>query len=262
MATYYKKSREDGCCSVNFLKYVLFIFNFIFFLAGCAVLGVGIWTVISKHEYISLLSTSTYAVIAYLLIAAGILTIIVSIVGFVGVVREDRCALLLYTFMLLLIFLMEAVAGVMAYIYEEQVSHELQANLNETFLENYGFDDYRTEAIDAMQREFQCCGGVYYNDWQYSGWVKENILQSKRSSNPEPVNMVPESCCITKTPNCATSRHPSNIYQEPCSHKFAASIREHLIILGAVGLGICIVQIFGMIFSCCLYVQLKDYDDY
>lgn len=41
--------------------------------------------------------------------------------------------------------------GVLAYVYEEQVTSELQANLNNTFLENYRIVPDKTKAIDSMQ---------------------------------------------------------------------------------------------------------------
>ena len=33
-------------------------------------------------------------------------------------------------------------------------------------------------------------------------------------------------------------------------------------ILAAVGSGICVVQIFGMVLACCLYVKLKDVEQW
>jgi hypothetical protein len=58
--------------------------------------------------------------------------------------------------------------------------------------------------------------------------------------------------CIELTDVCSS---------QGCRHKLADEIRDHLIILSAVGLGICVLQIFGMIFSCCLYIKLKDVFD-
>lgn len=39
-------------------------------------------------------------------------------------------------------------------------------------------------------------------------------------------------------------------------------LENQLSILGAIGLGICGIQIFGMILSCCVYVKLKDVLDW
>lgn len=247
-----KKSKSEGCCSVDFLKYLLFIYNFVLLMAGIAVLGIGIWTVIEKHHYVSLLSTITYVSIAYLLIIAGAIVLLVTFVGCVGVWREDRWALLIYTFMLLLIFLMEAVSGIIAYVYQEQLRTELEANLNDTFLTSYGIDNVRTADIDALQRKFKCCGAINFEDWERSVWLKKN---------PHLRNTVPDSCCKTESRYCGVRNHPSNINDRSCIWKLEMTIKEHLILLGAIGLGICVVQIFGIILSCCLYIKLKDYED-
>lgn len=142
-------------------------------------------------------------------------------------------------------------AGVIAYIYEEQVWSELQTTLNSTFISNYELDDSLTDAIDDLQRKYQCCGAASYKDWRHSQWLL---------NNPDVENKAPDSCCISEKPLCGRSAHPSNIYHQGCATALSNQIKDNLIILGAVGLGICLVQIIGMIFSCCLYVQLRDYD--
>jgi hypothetical protein len=58
-----------------------------------------------------------------------------------------------YTFSLLLIFLLEAMVGIMSFLYEPHVHEELRLNLNDTFIENYKMDDSKTRAIDRMQIE-------------------------------------------------------------------------------------------------------------
>lgn len=55
--------------------------------------------------------------------------------------------------MLLLIFLLEAMVGILAYVYREQVTDELSVTLNETFLHSYRYDSEKTAAIDQMQQQ-------------------------------------------------------------------------------------------------------------
>ncbi|KAF4526878.1 hypothetical protein B566_EDAN013789, partial [Ephemera danica] len=89
-----KKTRDSDCCSVNFLKYVLHVYNVIFLLAGIAVLAVGVWTITSKHQFVALLATATYELTAYVLLAAGALVLLTMVVGCVAVYQENRCLLL------------------------------------------------------------------------------------------------------------------------------------------------------------------------
>ncbi|XP_071536140.1 CD151 antigen-like [Panulirus ornatus] len=250
--SYRKPPRDRGCCSINFLKYVLFIFNFIFLLGGCAVLGVAIWTLLEKQPYTVLLRTGLYAAIPFLLLLAGIIVIFAALLACCAILREDRCYLLVYTFLLLLVFLLEAGGGVMAYVYEEQVMDSLSRSLTSTFNGGYMEDPEVTKAVDSMQKEYHCCGAQIFSEWQDSTWMKKN-----QSLNVT----VPDSCCKTPSPYCGVRDHPSNIWYTGCIHQFKDELSRQLLILGAVGCGICLIQIFGMILSCCLYVKLKDVDD-
>lgn len=247
------KTRDSDFCSINFLTYFFHIFNIIFLLSGGGVLAVGLWTVLYKHDYVPLLTTVTYALTAYVLILAGGLVVVVAVIGCCGVWRENRCLLLVYTFLLLLIFLLEVMAGLLAYIYQGQVDTELKLNLNTTFIETYRIKDAETMAIDRMQQELKCCGAKNFEDWKYSVWK----LQTPTS----PV-LVPDSCCWTPSPTCGKSINPSNIYYAGCREGFTKILEEQLNIIGAVGLGICVVQVFGMVLSCCLYLKLRHFIDY
>ncbi|KAK9502447.1 hypothetical protein O3M35_011226 [Rhynocoris fuscipes] len=60
---------------------------------------------------------------------------------------------------------------------------------------------------------------------------------------------------------CGQSNHPSNISYTGCIHKFTAELKKQLDIIFAVGLGISVIQIFGMILTCFLYFKLKRDDD-
>lgn len=147
------KTRDSDCCSINFVKYVLHIFNIIFFMSGLVILAVTVWTVFWKHQYVSLLSTTNYAIGTYSLLAAGLLALLGGFIGCCGVWREQRPMLLLYTFILLFVFLLEAIVGGLAYLYETQIELELQHSLNSTFMEQYGVSEGQTEAIDRIDRK-------------------------------------------------------------------------------------------------------------
>ncbi|XP_044730906.1 CD151 antigen-like [Chrysoperla carnea] len=242
-----RKTRDSGCCSVNFLKYVLHLYNMVFVITGAIVLGIGIWTILEKHQYISLLSSGTYAAAAYIFVAAGSLVLIVALLGCCSVLKENRPLLISYIFLLLFIFLLEAMVGIMSYIYREQLNAELEQTLNTTFLESYAIDPHRTKAIDLMQQEYKCCGAIRFEDWEYSQAFKEN-----KTKYP-----TPDSCCKTPSLNCGRSISPSNIFYNGCLNRLTSEMRQHLSILSAVGLGICVVQIFGINLACSLHLKLR-----
>ncbi|XP_072941429.1 CD151 antigen isoform X2 [Epargyreus clarus] len=245
-----RKSRDADCCSVNFLKCVLHIFNVVFLFAGVGVLVVGAWTIATRHRFVPLLPTPTYPAIAYLLVIAGAMGVPLSALGCCGLKTENRTSLLCYTYFLLFTFILEAGAGGLAYYYEVAVEYELRAELNDTFLSNYALDTVITDAVDNMQTEFKCCGAVVFSQWRGSVWHAH-----------DPRLLVPDSCCRSPAPRCGMRDHPSNIYYDGCIHEFTNHIREHLIILAAVGVGMSVIPIFGFVFSCALYAKIKHVID-
>ncbi|KAL1007006.1 hypothetical protein UPYG_G00080610 [Umbra pygmaea] len=249
---------EKETCGTICLKYLLFTFNFLFWLAGGVVMAVGIWTLVEKSDYISLLSSATYAISAYILILAGAIVMVTGVLGCCATFKEQRKLLRVYFVLLLCIFLLEILAGILAYIYYQQLNEELQQNLKRTMVEKYqqpGHEDI-TKAVDKLQQEFKCCGINQSSDWDANQFIhpKEadnSVVQAKK--------VVPDSCCKTQTKHCGYRDHPSNIYKVEggCITKLENFILDQLKIIGAVAVGIACVQIVGMVFTCSLYRSLK-----
>lgn len=250
MSAGYKDDQEDWLTVC--LKYLLFVFNFLFWLGGAAVLGVGVWTLVEKSDYLSLLASSTFAVSAYILILAGSLVVLTGFLGCCAVIREQKSCLSTYFILLLLIFLIELVAGVLAYVYYQRLSEELKQHLHQTMTENYAQSekDAITLAVDRLQQDFKCCGSNNSNDWTLSAYIL-----SKHSEG----RVVPDSCCKTITPFCGKRDHPSNIYKVEggCITKLEKFLADHLLVIGAVGIGVACLQICGMVLTCCLYKRIK-----
>ncbi|XP_025085965.1 CD151 antigen-like isoform X2 [Pomacea canaliculata] len=241
------RRKETGCCSVTFLRSVLVVFNVIFWLTGLTFLGLGIWALASRHDYIGLLGNNTYSTTTFLFLSVGVLIILVGFMGCLGALRQIRCCLVSFAFLLLIIFILEAVSGVLAYLYENTIREELTRNLNKTLTENYYYNPGITKSADSMQEDFQCCGAQDYTDWQYSRW-----LGSEKTNNK-----VPDSCCISPSKGCGENSHPSNIYRKGCWQQLEQFLRSHLIVIGGVGLGFCCLQVFGIVFACCLARKIK-----
>lgn len=246
----YKEKTET--CGTVCLKYLLLTFNILFWLAGVFVMAVGFWTLVKKSDYISLLSSNNYAASAYILCLAGAIVMVTGVLGCCATCKEQRRLLRVYFVLLLCIFLLEILAGVLAYIYYQQLSEELKQNLRSTMTEKYGQTTHEriTGAVDQLQQEFKCCGSNSSYDWAESVWIRSSDAIGR---------MVPDSCCKTPSDGCGRRDHPSNIYKVEggCITKLENFILDHLKIIGAVGVGIACVQVIGMVFTCCLYRSLK-----
>ncbi|XP_019749022.1 tetraspanin 35 [Hippocampus comes] len=90
-----------GC--FGFLKFMMFVFNGIIFLAGAVILGVGIWVKVDSGSILGFLGMIENAPaelgqvlnVGYLLIAVGVLLVIIGFLGCCGAIRESKCMLLL-----------------------------------------------------------------------------------------------------------------------------------------------------------------------
>ncbi|RXN38092.1 tetraspanin-11-like isoform X1 [Labeo rohita] len=249
MGSLYKDEQDDWITVC--LKYLLFVFNFLFWdrspdilrcifpfqMGGGVVMGVGIWTLVDKGEYLSLLASSTFAVSAYILIVAGGLVMVTGFLGCCAVIREQRSCLSTYFSCLLLIFIIELVAGVLAYVYYQALSEELKQHLSKTMTENYAQPGKEsiTRSVDRLQQDFKCCGSNNSFDWVHSVYIRSSAAEKR---------LVPDSCCKTITPQCGKRDHPSNIYKVEggCITKLEQFLADHLLIIGAVGIGVACLQ--------------------
>ncbi|XP_018894985.3 tetraspanin-11 isoform X2 [Gorilla gorilla gorilla] len=247
---HYKTEQDDWL--IIYLKYLLFVFNFFFWVGGAAVLAVGIWTLVEKSGYLSVLASSTFAASAYILIFAGVLVMVTGFLGFGAILREQKGCLSTYFCLLLVIFLVELVAGVLAHVYYQRLSDELKQHLNRTLAENYGQPGATqiTASVDRLQQDFKCCGSNSSADWQHSTYILSREAEGRQ---------VPDSCCKTVVAHCGQRAHPSNIYKVEggCLTKLEQFLADHLLLMGAVGIGVACLQICGMVLTCCLHQRLQ-----
>ncbi|KAM6961015.1 CD151 antigen isoform 2-T2 [Aplochiton taeniatus] len=243
---------KTNTCGTICLKYLLFIFNLLFWLAGGVVMAVGVWTIMEKSDYVSLLQSSYYSASAYILIAAGAIVVVTGVLGCCATLKEMRSLLILYFILLLCVFLLELAAGVLAYINFQKLDETLKANLKETMVHKYQQpgEECITQAVDRLQQQFKCCGSNSSTDWSDSAWIQA----------PSNDRLVPDSCCKTPSDFCGRRDHPSNVYRVEggCIMKLEEFILSQLQIIGAVGIGIAFLQLVGMMLTCCLYQNLKE----
>uniref|UniRef100_A0A8C3N3D8 Tetraspanin 4 n=1 Tax=Geospiza parvula TaxID=87175 RepID=A0A8C3N3D8_GEOPR len=76
------------------IKYLMFVFNLLFWLGGCGILGVGIWLAVTQGNFATLSSSFPSLSAANLLIVTGTFIMIIGFVGCIGAIKENKCLLL------------------------------------------------------------------------------------------------------------------------------------------------------------------------
>ncbi|XP_071398416.1 tetraspanin-2a [Centroberyx affinis] len=201
------------------VKYLLFVFNFIFWLSGSFVLAVGLWLRFDP-DTVQLLTgddaPETFFIAVYILIGAGGLMMLVGFFGCFGAVRESQCLLASFFACLMIIFGAEIAAGVFGFINKEQIVEEVQKFYSSSIADN---SNSNSTAIASMYHTvLNCCGG----------------------STPNPA-LCPE---VEETKDCLTA--------------ITDFFNEKLCIIGYVGIGIAGVMIIGMIFSMVLCCAIRN----
>ncbi|KAK2569384.1 CD151 antigen [Acropora cervicornis] len=188
------KGRNEGFCNIVCMKTLFFVFNFIFWVR-IGILAVGVWIMVFKSDYKSILDSDIYVIVPGLMIAAGVVVIIVAVVGCVGAVKENRFFLISFLVMVTLIFALELTIGVLAWVYSSKIKEEIQTTIKDKIDQQYGENSDVTKSIDKLQKENKCCGDTGGRSWNNTAWQRVQRSQGKN-------NIVPDSCCKTQTPDC------------------------------------------------------------
>nr|XP_060628539.1 tetraspanin-2 [Anolis sagrei ordinatus] len=211
---------------VRCIKFLLFVFNFIFWLAGSAVVAFGLW--LRFGNVIRDLATDEkspeyFYMGLYVLVGAGALMMTVGFFGCCGAARESQCLLGAFFTCLLVIFAAEVTAGVFAFLGKKTAIEEVQAIYDEAYNE-YISDSGKNQSLIQMHKALQCCG-------------KETDVLVK-STCPKDIEL-PKNCLV----------------------EIETFIDSKLHLLGIVGIGIAGITIFGMVFSmvlCCAIRNTRD----
>lgn len=242
---------------VTCVKYLLFAFNFLFWLCGCALLGLGLYLCFepTMRQYAQTSGDlSEYYIALYCLTGVGGLMMLVGFLGCCGACAESRILLGLFFTFLLLICVVEVGGGFYAYLNREHLKELVEESMKQTIQNVYGSDQVVTDAVDAMQKGLKCCGAESPKDWFSSKY-----------------GFIPGSCCVEEgceVPNALAAfakllagNTDIIIYTEGCSTKLFEQLEQYTVILAGLTIGIGVVQLLGMVFSCCLCIAIGRQDN-
>uniref|UniRef100_A0A9J8D7X6 Tetraspanin n=1 Tax=Cyprinus carpio carpio TaxID=630221 RepID=A0A9J8D7X6_CYPCA len=137
------------------VKYLLFVFNFIFWLSGSLVLAVGLWLRFDP-ETVSLLAENDapehFFIAVYILIGAGGVMMLVGFFGCFGAMRESQCLLGLFFACLLIIFGAEVAAGVFGFLNKDKIIQGVQNYYQSSVKNGNG-----TAIVSVYQKVLECC---------------------------------------------------------------------------------------------------------
>lgn len=236
---------DFATCMRGYSRYMLIIFNLIFVITGVVIISVGISSKAYFHEFDELMDNK-YFYISDLLIVIGVVIFIIAFFGCCGAMKQNACMTTTFSTLLVIIFVLELTVGIVAVVLKHDVEQFLDSRLHET-MKQYGNSSFNeTTAIwDTIQIQFQCCGVDKYTDWY-------KIMHDKD---------LPLSCCKIPAGSVSFTCNSTNAYKDGCLEEFGNFVSYNISYVEGVGIGLALIQLLGIIFSCCLSKFIRsDYE--
>ncbi|XP_077190006.1 tetraspanin-1 [Paroedura picta] len=231
----------------SFLKVMMILFNLAIALGGGALLGIGIWVTVDSASFINLfgpLSSNVlqFVNVGYLLIAIGAVLFALGFLGCCGAQKESKCLLITFFSIILIIFIIEVAAAVVALVYTSVAETILEATVTKALQKDYGANDQVTAIWNKTMSKLGCCGLMNYTDFDDSFYFNK-------------YKEYPLFCCKDK--DCTTS--PANVSNiEGCFPQLLTEIRSNAGAVGGVAAGICVLEIAAMAVAMYLYCHLDE----
>ncbi|XP_044749167.1 tetraspanin-9-like [Coccinella septempunctata] len=223
--------------------------NVFLWVSACITLGIGIWLRVSYEGYVTLVPQYGYLSADIIAIGIGAVAFTLSFLGCCGSLFQNRCMLIVYFILVILLLVAEIISGTAAFVFREGLAHTVKEELKNGLLLHYNPNvtgPYGLPAIwDHIQLQFRCCGVESYEDWYLIGaWPTER--------------WVPDSCCLPAVREKGCGRTDAdNWYEGGCYQPIYAWFLNRLTTLGAVGMIVAFLQLYGMISAMLLFCTIK-----
>uniref|UniRef100_A0A3P9KKX4 Tetraspanin n=1 Tax=Oryzias latipes TaxID=8090 RepID=A0A3P9KKX4_ORYLA len=227
-----------GCTKC--IKYMLFFFNFVFWLAGGVILGMALWL---RHDsqtskllilqFDGQQAPSTFYISVYILIAVGAVMMLVGFLGCYGAIQESQCLLGTFFFFLVILFACEVAAALWGFMNKDTISKELinfydAAYIKAVDVSDPTSKDSATKVLDVFHTALDCCGKG--NDTALFKHVAASLCPGKTLQNPS----------------------------QSCHTKLTWLFSEKLYLIGLAALAVAVIMVFEMIFTMVLCCGIRN----
>ncbi|KAG7234272.1 hypothetical protein INR49_005233 [Caranx melampygus] len=195
----------QGC--LKCLKYTMCVANFLCFMCGAAVLGLGVY--LSVNFKMAALAPSLASLnFANILLICGIIITCVSFLGFMGALKENRCLLLTFFLLLFILMLVELSAACILLMKEDELGTWLKDDLNKGLAKAKepagNSSTHLLSEWDFLQKQLKCCGINNSTDWGVN--VPESCSDLGSSERPPVYWKEVLGMCFAMTLFCHISR--------------------------------------------------------
>ncbi|KAM8762016.1 CD81 protein-like [Acanthopagrus schlegelii] len=232
----------EGCTKC--IKYMLFFFNFIFWLAGGVILGVALWlrhdpktSNLLELEFDGAHAPSTFYISVHILIAVGAVMMVVGFLGCYGAIQESQCLLGTFFACLVILFACEVAAGIWGFMHKDTVSTEMT-----NFYDNV-YDKAMVQSVNDQDKTKAAASvlKVFHETLNCCGKGKATSVLTKFTDQLGLTNLCPSSGALIS-----------------CHDRIEELFSDKIYLIGIAALVVAVIMIFEMIFSMVLCCGIRN----
>uniref|UniRef100_UPI0037E96328 CD63 antigen n=1 Tax=Semicossyphus pulcher TaxID=241346 RepID=UPI0037E96328 len=225
------------------VKFLLFFFNFVFWLCGLALIVVGILVQMALHKTLMIKDASASGA-PIVVIAVGVVIFFIAFFGCCGAWKENYCMVTMFAVLLSLVIIVQIAAAIAGYVYRKKISAVVQDSLVD-MISKYNSTEQFKKTVDKLQEDLKCCGVNSSSDWK--GFKADG-------------KSVPDSCCVNVTEKCGlgTMTDKAKVHQEGCHDAVEAFLQKNIQWVIVAALVIAFLQIMGIVFACLLMRGIRS----
>eukprot|EP00064_Thunnus_orientalis_P000235 superscaffoldBa00000011_g235 len=214
-------NRAETFSFVNpWIRYFLFFFSFLFWVFSLLIVAMGVYAKVQKAT--DTVRDTFLIDPAVILIVVGVVMFFITFCGCIGALRENIRLLKTFSFSLTLVFLTQLAIAILGFFYSDQTRDALGKFVKKAIV-HYRDDLDLQNLMDYIQKE------AVINTMCGFGVQTQNFLEANKS-----------------------------IYPVGCADKAVMWIESHLLLVGALALGLALPQIAGIVLSQILISQIQD----
>ncbi|XP_034477996.1 protein late bloomer [Drosophila innubila] len=221
-------------CTTRWLRYILCVINLIYALNGCLLIWYGTWLLDTIVEQLIAVHHGE-KLAAILCILLGVVIILTSIFGLIGLVKECRKMLISYAVLLLLLLVIQFIMFSSSFAASRDF---LPESLTQGFDELWDAQYMSNSTLNKYEEWLHCCGRNSAEDY----------LMLDRE--------LPASCCLDR--DCTS---PLNLFMDGCENKFKQYVSRKTANFHTLSWLLIITEFVGSVATCYLVDSIRNHRD-
>ncbi|XP_069792544.1 tetraspanin-18B-like isoform X2 [Narcine bancroftii] len=224
------------------LKYLMFLSNSLIFAGGICLLGVGIWVTTNPNGFKNIVAANPLIYTgAYIILSIGIILFFLGFLGCWGAIQESKKLLMTFLLLILIIFILELVAAVLALVFRKQIRKDYFLKELQMKYKGDNSTDVFSRTWNVIMKDLSCCGVNGPHDFGQNSTFYQLF----------PDRLLPEACCKRNSSFLVEHIQDKNkciqgdtgyINNKGCFSMIAEKFRNYVHLVGAFSIIVILIE--------------------